>query len=304
MRLLVAAGFALALAGCGKDGGTGKAQGPVVLTINEKSYTTADLEREINQELRRTPELQPALASKDGQKQLLDRLVRRELLLQEAERRKMGERSEVADQLAAFRRDMLIRALLQEEIGAKVTVEEKEVQEYFSSHPDEFSGDQVRARHILLQTEEEAKQVLQRLGKNESFEDLARGLSRDSATAPKGGDLDYIRREQVVPEFGRAAFALKPGEVSGVVKTPFGYHIIKVVDRRKGQAFTFEQVKEQLRRRLLDERQGQRYQEWVKGMESAAKISRDESLLPVGRPTPPPAPSSGVPGEGQSGGKL
>lgn len=302
----LAAALALMVSGCGKDGGDGKVGGPVILKVNEKSYATADVERELTQELRRLPrELQHVLATKDGQKQFLDRLVRRELLLQEAEKRKLGERPAVTDEVTALRRELMLRTLLQEEIGSKVMVEDKEVQEYFTSHTDEFSGDRIRARHILVKTEEEAQQVLARLAKQELFEELAKALSKDTATAGKGGDLDYFGREQMVPEFARAAFALKAGEVSGVVKTPFGYHVIKLVDRKKGQPLSYEQVKDQLRRRLLDERQTQRFQGWIKGLEAAAKITRDESLLPVGKLTPP-TPERPGPGAGdtKSGEKL
>jgi EpsD family peptidyl-prolyl cis-trans isomerase len=291
------------VAACGK--GDGKSQGAVVLKVNDKTYTTADLEREISQELRRAPrEMQQYLASKEGQKQFLERLVRRELLLQEAEKQKIGDRPEVAEQVAALRRDLMLRALLQEEVGAKVKVEEKEAQEYFAAHPEEFSGDQVRVRHILVRTEEEAKDVLER-GKKERFEALAKELSKDATTAANGGDLGYLRREQVFPAFAEAAFALKTGEVGGPVKTPFGYHIIKLVDRKKGKPFTFEQIKEQLRRRLIDERQNERYQEWIKGLEASAKITREESLLPVGNPAPT-APEAGGPGagDGKSGSKM
>lgn len=304
-RPLVAAGCALAIAACGKGGGEGKAQGPVVLKVNDKAYTTVDVERELSQEVRRVPsEMQQYLASKEGQKQFLERLVRRELLLQEAEKQKMGERPEVAEQVAALRRDLMLRALLQEEVGAKIKVEDKEIQEYFAAHPEEFSGDQVRIRHILVRTEEEAKYVQDRL-KKESFEDVAKQVSLDTASASKGGDLDYLRREQMFPDFAKAAFALKPGELSGVVRTPFGYHIIKLVDRKKGQPLTFEQVKEQLRRRLMEERQNQRYQEWMKGLEAAAKITRDDSLLPVGKPMPPaPGPSGTGTGNSKEDAKM
>ncbi len=149
--------------------------------------------------------------------------------------------------------------------------------------PDEFSGDTVRLRHILVQTEGEAKEIQARLAKNESFEELAKKFSRDTASAPKGGDLGYLGREQMLPDFARAAFALKANEVSDPVKTPFGLHLIKLVDRKKGQPLTFDQVKAQLQRRLLDERQSQRFQAWIKELEGGAKITRDESLLPVGK---------------------
>jgi len=288
MRLFVTAGCVLALAACGRGGGDGKS--PVVLQVNEKAYTAADVEREITQEFRSaSPQVQQFLAGKEGQKQFLERLVRRELLLQEAEKRKLGDRPEVVDPVAALRRDLMTRALLQEEIGNKVKMEEKGAQEYFQAHPDEFSGDQIRVRHILVRTEDEAKQVLDRLAKNERFEDLAKALSQDSATAAKGGDLDYLKREQLFPEFARAAFELKAGEVSGVVRTPFGYHLIKLVDRKKGQPLKYEQIKDQLQRRLLEERRTQRFQQWMKGLEAAAKITRDESALPVGKAGPPQA---------------
>ncbi len=302
-RSLLAAGCLLALAACGKGGR--ESQGPVVLKVNDKAYTTADLERELRQEIRRAPQqMQLYLASKEGQKQFLERLVRRELLVQEAEKQKLGERPEIAEQVAALRRELMVRALLQEEVGAKVKLADSDLEAYFKSHPEEFSGDAVRVRHILVGTEEEAGAVQARLAKNERFEDLARALSKDTASAAKGGDLDYLKREQMFPEFARVAFDLKPGEVSGIVRSPFGFHILKLVDRKKGQPLAYEQVKEQLRRRLTEERQAQRFQEWIKGLEAAATITRDESLLPVGgqAPAAPPGGGAGA-GDGKGGAK-
>jgi len=285
----------LALLACGKEGGSGKAQGPTVLKVNDWSYTAADLEKDIGQELRRAPrELQAFFASKDGQRQFLERVARRELLMQEAEKRKLGDQAEVAEQVANLRRELMIRALIQEEIAGKVKVEDQDVQDYFAAHPDEFSGDTVRLRHILVQTEGEAKELQARLARNESFDELAKKFSRDTNSAPKGGDLGYLGREQMLPDFARAAFALKTNEVSDAVKTPFGFHLIKLVDRKKGEVLTFDQVKGQLQRRLMDERQGQRFQAWIKELETGAKITRDESLLPVGKfgPAMPPAPAA------------
>ncbi len=300
----VGAGCALVLLACGREGG-GKAQGPTVLKVNDWAYTAADLEKDIGQELRRAPrELQHFFASKDGQKQFLDRVVRRELLMQEAEKRKLGDQAEVAEQVANLRRELMIRALVQEEIAGKIKVEDKDVQDYFAAHPDEFSGDTVRLRHILVQTEGEAKEIQARLAKNEAFEELAKKFSRDTNSAPKGGDLGYLGREQMLPDFARAAFALKPNEVSDVVKTPFGFHLIKLVDRKKGEPLAFDQVKGQLQRRLTDERQSQRFQTWIKELEAGAKITRDESLLPVGKFGPPAPSAPAAPAEdSKAGGK-
>jgi peptidyl-prolyl cis-trans isomerase C len=296
----------LLLAGCGQSD-SGK--GPVLVKVNDKSYTASQVEKELAQEARRLPpEVQQHLTTKEGQKQFLDRLVRRELLIQEAERQKIEEQPEVAEQIKAFRHEVMLRTLVQKEIGDKVSVEDKDAQEYFQANPDEFSGDRIRAKHILVESEDEAKQVLDRLSaKKESFEDVAKVASQDTFTAQKGGDLDYLAREQMIPEFAKAAFALKPGEVSGPVKTPFGFHVIKLVDRKKGQPLGFEQVKDQLKRRLLEQRQGDRFQAWLKELEGGAKITREDSYLPVAAPFAPAAPSApaappggGVKGGGQS----
>ena len=310
----VAAGLfcVLALAACSKDGGD---KGPVVLKVNDKSFSVTDLEREIQQEGRRgQASMQQYLATKEGQKQLLEGLVRRELLLQEAEKRKLADRPEIADQVAQLRRDLMIRTLLQDEVTAKVKVEDKDVEEYFKSHPDEFSGDQVKVKHILVRSEAEAKEVADRVKKGEPFDKVAREVSIDTASVPKGGELDYFRYEQMVPEFSKAAYALKPGQVSEVVKSPFGFHVIMYVDRKKGTPLKLDDVKEQLRRKLADERRGQRFQDWMKELQAAAKITREESLLPVGKgPATPPAgpgggpgvePAPGTPGTGAPGGKA
>ena len=301
---VLAAGCAIGLLGCGKESGNAKNSGPPVLKINDWSYSAADMEKEIGQQLRQASQMQPFFASKEGQKQFLDRVTRRELLVQEAEKRKMSETPEVAEQVANLRRELMIRALVQDEIGNKVKVEEKDVEEYFKAHPDEFSGDTVHLRHIVLQNEDEAKDIKARLTKNESFDDLAKKYSKDSATAAKGGDLGFLSREQVLPEFARVAFSLKPGEVSDPVKTPFGFHVIKLMERKKGQPASLDQVKGQLQRRLTEERQSQRFQAWLKELEAGAKITKDESLLPVGKfGQAAPAPQAPAPGDSKAGDK-
>jgi peptidyl-prolyl cis-trans isomerase C len=301
---VLAVGCAIGLLACGKESGNAKSQGPALLKINEWSYSAADMEKEISQQLRQAPQMQTFFATKEGQKQFLERVTRRELLVQEAEKRKLGESPDVAEQVANLRRELMVRTLVQEEIGNKLKVEEKDVEEYFKAHPEEFSGDTAHLRHILVQSEDEAKDVKARLAKNESFDDLAKKFSQDSASASKGGDLGFLSREQMLPEFARAAFSLKPGEVSDPVKTPFGFHVIKLVETKKGQPASLDQVKGQLQRRLLEERQAQRFQAWLKELESGAKITKDESLLPVGKfGQAVPAPQAPPPGDAKAGGK-
>jgi foldase protein PrsA len=161
----------------------------------------------------------------------------------------------------------------------------------------------MKVKHILVRSEVEAKDVLDRIKKGEPFEKLAREVSIDSASVPKGGELDFFRYGEMVPEFSKAAYALKPGEVSEAVRSPFGFHVIKAMDRKKGTAMKLDDVREQLRRKLADERRGQRFQEWIKELQASAKITREESLLPVGQQgAAPPAAPGGAPGGGPPGG--
>ena len=95
--------------------------------------------------------------------------------------------------------------------------------------------ERVRARHILVNSEQEAKQIIERLNKGEKFEDLAKQYSLDGSKE-YGGDLGYFSAGEMVPEFSKAAFALQPGELSPPVKTDFGWHVIKLEDRKKGGA--------------------------------------------------------------------
>lgn len=294
----VASGVALLLlAGCGQGTGTGEAKGKALLRVNEAEIGVAEFQRELD---RLPPSLQPAVASKEGQRRFLDDLTKRELLLQEAHRRKIDARQELVDKANDFRRRLIVEALLAEE-RQKIQVPEEEVRAYFAAHPEEFSTDQVRVKHILVRTAAEAQAVAARLAQQERFEDLARELSLDKESGAKGGDLERPMGFGDMPlEFARAAFALKPGQVSGVVQTRIGHHVIKLVERRKGSPLPYEQVRERVRQRLVGERQRKALEDLLAALQSGATVKVEEDLLPVqrpgGAPPPPGAPGAG-PGE-------
>ena len=139
--------------------------------------------------------------------------------------------------------------------------------------------DEVRARHILVETEEQARAVIVRIGKGEDFARLARELST-GPSGKVGGDLGYFTREKMVPEFSAAAFGLRPGEVTkSPVKTQFGWHVIKVEDRRTQEAPSYAQAEGQMREQVEE----QLTRKYVSELREKAKV---ETYGPEGRPDP------------------
>jgi peptidyl-prolyl cis-trans isomerase D len=136
-----------------------------------------------------------------------------------------------------------------------VEVPEQELRDYFDSHQEEFSeSEQVRARHILVETPEQAAEAQRRLQAGESFATLAAELSKDPSSGPRGGDLGWFGRGRMVPPFEEAAFGAEVGKVVGPVKSDFGYHLIEVLEKRPGGQRSFEEVREAIRARLAGDR--------------------------------------------------
>jgi foldase protein PrsA len=128
---------------------------------------------------------------------------------------------------------------------------DEEAKAYFDENPDLFVIDEVTASHILVEEEDLAKEILEKLKAGEDFAELAKEHSIDPGSAAQGGSLGTFGRGAMVPEFEQAAFALEPGEISDIVKSSFGYHIIKVTDKEQGKE-TFEEAKERIRASLYD----------------------------------------------------
>jgi peptidyl-prolyl cis-trans isomerase C len=166
------------------------------------------------------------------------------VLSQTAEQQKLGERPDVKRRLAFDRNRLLMEALLQDAARAAVS-DEAEHKVYDEAVKQMPAEEEVHARHILLPTEDEAKAVLADLKKGGDFAAAAKEKSKDPAAA-EGGDLGYFTKDQMVPEFSAVAFKLGKGELSEPVKTQFGWHIIKVEDKRTKPTPSFDQVKTQI----------------------------------------------------------
>jgi len=186
-----------------------------------------------------------------------------------AEAKRIGDQPEFKRRLAFIRRKLLMETLLQAEGKAALT--DQAMRKVYDDASKQMADQQeVRARHILVPTEAEAKAILVEIKKGTDFAELAKQKSKDPGAAAKGGDLGYFTKEQMVPEFAEVAFKLGKGQVSEPVKTQFGWHIIQVEDKRNKPMPEFDKVKGQIE--VFVERKAQA--EYIAKLRASAKIER------------------------------
>lgn len=210
-----------------------------------------------------------------SRKQVLANLMDQEILSQQAEKEKLDQDAEYKTALASFRKQYLANRLIQKEVVAKST--EAEAKKYFDQHKSEYTTDQIHVFHILVDTEGKANELLKQL-KNPSvdFQQVAERESKDPSAKNNRGDLGSVTRDSpFVPEFKDAAFGAKIGEVVGPVKTSFGYHLIKVTDKKLGKAMNYDEVELRVKNELRERKMS----EYVTGLKRKAKITVDEKAL-------------------------
>ncbi|AOT72174.1 peptidylprolyl isomerase [Geosporobacter ferrireducens] len=214
----------------------------ILAKVGEKEITQEDL----NIALKYAPREQAAqFNTLEGKKYLLNEMIMQELIYLEAKDKGLDKDAAYQKELEALKENLLKQHAINQLLKS-VVVEEKEAREYYTSHPNQFQqGESVRARHILIHEEETAKGALEELKSGKSFEEAAAELSECPSRA-QGGDLGYFEKGKMVPEFEKAAFELEVGQVSDLVKTQFGYHIIKLEDKKEATVVPFEQVKGQI----------------------------------------------------------
>ncbi|HJV45327.1 MAG TPA: peptidylprolyl isomerase [Bacillota bacterium] len=172
-------------------------------------------------------------------------------------------------------KDQLKKNLVIKKLFAdKIKISDQDVRSYFDQNKEKLGQpEQVRASHILVKTEEEAKAIKKQLANGANFEQLAKEKSTDPGSKDKGGDLGYFTPGKMVPEFDKVAFSLKPGEISDVVKTDFGYHIIKVIDKKPAVAANFEDNKEKIQDLLFNQKLNEQLPAWMDELHKKAKIT-------------------------------
>lgn len=237
---------------------------PVLAKVNGSEIRQSDValaEEELGPSL---AQMDPA-AKKDN---VLSFLIDMKIVAKAAEDKKIADREDFKSRLAFARNRLLMDNLLQVE-GKAATTDEAMKKVYEDASKQITAEQEVHARHILVATEDEAKQVEEELKKGADFAELAKKKSKDPG-ASDGGDLGFFTKEQMVPEFSAVAFALEPGKISDPVKSQFGWHVIKVEEKRSRKAPDFEQVKAQLETYVTRKAQA----DYVAKLRETAKVER------------------------------
>jgi len=254
----------------------------------------------------------PNSQSSEMKKRTLEMLIDRELLYQESQKKgfkidaaaldeefkkrfpdeakfkHMLSKMEITEAAlkSQFARGQAIQRLVDKALVPKTTVSDKVTKDHYDSHPERFKQpEQVRASHILIKVDPKAdapqkaearkqlEEIQQKLKKGEDFSALAKASSQCPSSA-QGGDLGYFRRGQMVKPFEEAAFSLKSGEVSDIVETQFGYHLIKVVDKKAEGTTPYEEAKGQIEQRLKKEKLQEEITSYVAKLKEKAKVER------------------------------
>jgi peptidyl-prolyl cis-trans isomerase C len=281
IKLAAAAACVIAMAGCSGKGGSEakketKPTGPVLAEVAGTTITVDSFKKEMEN---LPPYLKPMTETADGKKEMLETMIIRELIIQEAAKAGLENSPAVKEKLEELKKRLVVEAYLKQKVEEQAKVTDEELKKFYDANKDKFkTGDQVKASHILVKTEKEAKDVQAQLKSGASFEELAKKYSTDGA-ASKGGDLGWFSKGSMIPEFENVAFAMKDGQISDIVKTKFGYHIIKLTGKRPAGIRTFDEVKDQIKAAILPTKQQEIFQKIKDDLKKSGKYTIKEDVL-------------------------
>ena len=245
-------------------------------------------------ELQRLPARSRATMDAEARQRFIENYVLNDLLYQEGVKQGLGEDPDIERQVNDLRRRLVVQRVVKK-LQDLPPVTDEQVKAYYDANGDKYSTTTIKARHILVKDEAKANELQAQLKQApDQFGELAKANSADTASARKGGDLGFFGRGRMVPEFEVAAFALKsPGEISEVVKTPYGYHIIQLEERRDGDQRPFDQVKEQIRATLRNEAMQDKTKAYYDQLKQAANLQIDDAAVErVAASIPEPSPGA------------
>jgi peptidyl-prolyl cis-trans isomerase C len=258
------------ISGCGRPSG----KGTVLASIGKSKITVAGF----NERISNLPLRYQGIV-KRRKKEFLQELINDTLLYQEAIRKGLHKDRDVLNVIEEARKKILIARLLKDEVDDVIEVSDEDVLMYYNGNKSEYMTPEImRVSHILVQSREDAEEILKRLDAGEKFEDLAKAKSVDP-TAQRGGDIGYFPRGQLMPEFENACASLEVGQTSGIVKTKLGYHVIKLTDKREPQQRPVEQVKEKIRSKLRTIERQRTFNELLERLREETEIKMNDKAL-------------------------
>lgn len=234
-----------------------------VAVVNGKPISKATEELWVKELVRSGQKDSPEL-----RQQVKNQLIQREILMQEANKLGIANNADVKFQLEVQRQNTIIQAMLRAQ-AAKSPVTDAEIKAAYEAQKKQVGSKEYRARHILVEKEDEAKAIIEQIKKGAKFEDIAKKQSKDPGSGAAGGELDWAGPDAYVPPFSEAMTNLKKGEMTQVpVKSQFGYHVIRLDDTRDTQFPSLEQVKPQ----IVEALQQQKVQAYVQKLTKDAKV--------------------------------
>lgn len=260
--------FALVLGLAGQSALAQTPGGKVLARVNGEAITEQDVTTAIDDVGAEYPNLPP-----EGLRNItLEFLIEMKIVSQKAKAEKIDQTEDFKRRMAYVQQRVLMQQLLLREANAATS--DAAVKKFYDEQVAQIKPvDEVRARHILVDSEDEAKKIVARLKGGEDFAKIAKELSKDPGSGAEGGDLGFFTQDRMVPEFAAAAFAMKPGELSAPVKTQFGWHVIKTEERRQRPLPAFDQIKDRVAQSLAARAQ----QEYLAALRKDAKIEKTEA---------------------------
>lgn len=256
-------------------GGCGGNKKNVLARIDKKHTITLE---SFNNRIAKLPQRYKDVIEKN-KKAFLNEIIIDELLYNEALRKGLDKDKEVKEIVEEANKKILIARLLKDEVDDEIIISEEEIQEFYNANREKFGVPEVRrASHILVATEEEAQNVLKELAAGKNFEDLARERSIDP-TAKVGGDIGYFTRKQLTPEIEAVAFDMDIDETSGVVKTKFGYHVIKLTEKRAPRAKELTEVRDAVVQSLRRIKKRAHFNDYTTKLKEKSIIYINDKLL-------------------------
>lgn len=264
-----------AAAGCGKEARND--QGNVLAQVGDEVITVGDFEEKIA----RLPENLRPLAE-NNKEAFLDNLVAEILLYNEAVKKGVANNKETRELLAEAERKIMMARFVQEEVEDRINVSENDMKSYYDERKADFTSPETyRASHILVRSMEEAVSIADKLNAGALFEELAKTHSMD-VTNTRGGDVGYFSTGQMVPEFEDACARLNVGEISGPVKTQFGFHIVKLTDKKAPEPIEYDKVKQRIDMMIRTEKRRELLEQLLTKLKSNKNIVLNTELLETG----------------------